>query len=175
MEENKENQDRSPQTNTLSTPVSSRIKRFEKKEDSPRLSRTSRNIKKPKPGTKVQNIRKFFMSSTKSPEAKPSVDRKTLENKTKNKAKRPLWPGTPSKPRVASTSRPPEEPPPQVGGKCGRVRRKDSTGPSRSLEGWLRTGSFTGGLSLRPSEGWRKEGGLEPRGEQEGSQDSEDK
>ena len=30
VEENKENQDRSPQTNTLSTPVSSRIKRFEK-------------------------------------------------------------------------------------------------------------------------------------------------
>ena len=172
--ESKENQDRSPLSTPVSVSVLSRIKRFERKEDSPRLSRTSRSIKKPKPGTKVQNIKKFFMSS-KSPETKPSVDKKTLENKTlENRIKRPLWPGTHSKPRVASTSRPPEEPSPQVGGKGGRVRRKVSTGPSRSLEGWLRTGSFTGGLSSRSSEGWSKEGGLEPREEQEDRQDSED-
>ena len=51
----------------------------------------------------------------------------------------------------------------------------DSTRPSRSLEGWLWTGSLAGGLSLGASEGWRKEGGQEPRGNRKVGKDSEEK
>ena len=106
----------------------------------------------------------------KSLEARPLVNEKTLENKNKKKSKKPLWPGTHSKPKVVTPSRPPEEPLLQGGGKCVRVRRRESTGPSRSLEGWLWTSSVTEGLGLGASEGLRKEGSLEPRGEQEGGQ-----
>ena len=48
-----------------STPIRTKIRRFEEKANSPGVSRTSRSIKKSRPEPKVQSIRKFFMSPLK--------------------------------------------------------------------------------------------------------------
>ena len=58
--------------------------------------------------------------------------------------------GACSRPSLVKTSKPGKEPRTPVGGKCAREKRKESTRPSGSLEGWLLPGPhITAGSSVK--------------------------
>ena len=71
------------------------------------------------------------------------------------------------------TSRPGKEPRTPVGGKCVRDRRKESTRPSGSLEGWLLPGPYrTTGSSVKV--GRQREGRRVLSPQKKGAEDNED-
>ena len=89
-----------------STPIRTKIRRFEEKAYSPGVSRTSRSIKKSRPEPKVQSIRKFFMSPLKKT---GDTQDGPLEIIRTPRNKKPIRLGALSKPKVARSSGPPKE------------------------------------------------------------------